>query len=1300
MLLISLPIAGGFEKLHAQRISNTDMQRIYSSVRTPYKYGLVVAPKSNYEKFDCPTVFRKNGMWYMTYVCYNGKDGTDGRGYETWLAQSEDLLHWTTLGKVLNFTESGWDMNQHAGYPALVDFHWGGSYEISPFKGRYWMSYFGGVGTGYEAVNAPLSIGMASTTADITKPHQWETMAKPVLAYNDRNAQWWEKLTQYKSTVYKLDDKFMGHKFIMFYNAGGKDAKHPKGERIGIAMSNDMKHWKRYAGNPIFAHDTDGTITGDAQIVKMGKYYVMFYFSAYAPNKDYNAFNTFAVSRDLIHWQDWTGEDLIYPTKPYDEMFAHKSWVVKYNGTVYHFYCAVNNAGQRGIALATSTMKGKSDVSFPEPEPTGHRMSINLNSDWEINYKDETFRHDIPLNLDDYYGMTQKMHGNLHGKAIFTKSFSIKKYDNKEYFLQFEGVGTYADISLNGHNVGHYDIGRTTQTINVTKYLVPGEDNRLRVRVSHPEGITDMPWVCGGCSSEWGFSEGSQPFGIFRPVTLIATDKIRIEPFGVHIWNNANADSIYIETEVKNYSDTTTTINVLNKLCEKSGKQKLRAEDNIVIKAGETKTLKQSLAISDVHAWSTTDPYLYNLKSIIKVNGKAIDDLETPYGIRTMSWPLTRKDGDKRFLLNGKPVFINGVCEYEHELGQSHAFSEEQIRARMKEVMGAGFNAFRDAHQPHNLLYKQIIDENGILWWPQYSAHIWYDTPQFRESFKRHLIQWVKERRNSPSVMLWGLQNESTLPKEFAEECSDIIRQLDPTCGTQRLITTCNGGTGTDWNIVQNWSGTYGGNIDNYGIELKGDDQLLNGEYGAWRSVGNHSGKGYTEEKFCDILEKKIKLAESVKDSVCGQFLWLLVSHDNPGRRQPDEGYRRIDKIGPVNHKGLFTIWEQPTDGYYMYKSHYVSADKEPFVYVTADNKKYYSNCDSVRINPVDSNGVIVANGYEKGKLVATDSIATAAFKNWNDSILLPADGYHYLYRINCGGDDYKDAFGNTWMQDNSMWSRSWGNDFKNMSTFQASQTENNRLMLSPLFRANRYGRHKLSYIFPAKPGKYNIELYFTEPWYGVSDNEKRDCEGMRIFDVTINDSTVIKDLDIWSQARYGKPYKRVIEINNTEDRIKISFPNTKAGQAIISAIAIGRSEAENVVAKNDNLWADLKNDVVEQMPDSLLPPRTSTAQEVEGVRTGKTYSWQFNVGVAKVYALRWKYYNPEAERKLHVKLSDGNGVVYKEDDIIFVQTQAKKTKRKNTSITTGSQINAGHYLITVTGEGIDKMIFDALTVE
>ncbi|MBQ1702726.1 MAG: hypothetical protein II023_12760, partial [Prevotella sp.] len=85
----------------AQTVSQERMQQIYEASRTPYKYGMVVAPQSNYNKYDCPTIFRQGNTWYMTFVCYDGKDGTDGRGYETWLAKSNDLLHWQTLGKIL-----------------------------------------------------------------------------------------------------------------------------------------------------------------------------------------------------------------------------------------------------------------------------------------------------------------------------------------------------------------------------------------------------------------------------------------------------------------------------------------------------------------------------------------------------------------------------------------------------------------------------------------------------------------------------------------------------------------------------------------------------------------------------------------------------------------------------------------------------------------------------------------------------------------------------------------------------------------------------------------------------------------------------------------------------------------------------------------------------------------------------------------------------------------------------------------------------------------------------------------------
>ena len=105
-------------------------------------------------------------------------------------------------------------------------------------------------------------------------------------------------------------------------------------------------------------------ITGDAQIQKMGDLYVMFYFGAFWKGKPYAAFNRFVCSYDLVHWTDWTGDDLIVPSEPYDNLFAHKSFVVKYKGVVYHFYCAVNGHDRRGIAVATSRDMGRSSLQF------------------------------------------------------------------------------------------------------------------------------------------------------------------------------------------------------------------------------------------------------------------------------------------------------------------------------------------------------------------------------------------------------------------------------------------------------------------------------------------------------------------------------------------------------------------------------------------------------------------------------------------------------------------------------------------------------------------------------------------------------------------------------------------------------------------------------------------------------------------------------------------------------------------------------------------------------------------------
>lgn len=1322
LVLLSLLIFGGITAF-AQKISKNVMQKIYDEVKTPYKYGMVVAPKDNYHQIDCPMVYREGNSWFMTYVVYNGKDGTDGRGYETWLATSDDLLQWKTLGRLLCYADKGWDMNQRAGYPALIDWTWNGSYEMAKYKGRHWMSYFGGEGTGYEAIRKPLNMGMASTKGDITQAHPWETSPAPVLSINDKSAQWWEKLTHYKSTVYWDKNKTLGKPFVMFYNAGGiNPANQLKAERIGIALSSNMTSWrrlplrtaKRKTGNPVFFHEAPGIIMGDAQIVKFPHYYVMFYFSAYNPERKYNAYNTFAVSRDLVNWQDWEGADLVYPSKPYDDMFAHKSYVLKHQGVVYHFYCAVNHAGQRGIAVATSVLMGRSQVSFPTPEKKGKRQIVSLNQDWQVTFgktsedsitkKMGTFRVNVPNNLDDYYGYRQLKHGNLHGTATYEKHFSVHKQTGKRYFLQLEGVGTFATVKVNRKSYPKELIGRTSFTLDISDALREG-DNTLNIKVEHPAMQTNNPWPCGGCSSEWGFSEGSQPFGIFRPVSLIETDEVRVEPFGVHVWNNEACDSVFVDTEVKNYSDHEQTIEVISKMALSSGKTAFRQAGKITLKAGETQVVRHQAKVSDAHLWGITDSYLYTLSSIIKREGKTIDDVATPFGIRSISWPVLRqkqaalrgdsaqmdkKDG--RFYLNGSPVFINGTCDYEHLFGQSHAFSHEQIASRVKMMRQAGFNAFREAHQPHNLYYQQLLDEQGMLFWSQFSAHVWYDTSAFRKNFKRLLRRWIKERRNSPSVILWGIQNESVMPKDFTEECAAIIREMDPTAQTMRAITTCNGGEGSDWNVIQNWSGTYGGTADKYDEELKQPNQLLNGEYGAWRTLGFrssdaeklHAGdvkalsKAYTEDAFVSLLSKKAMLAESAKDSVCGHFQWLFVSHENPGRVQPDEAYRRIDKVGPFNYKGLLTPWEQPTEGFYWYRNHYTKVQPDTLTPTAADRSR---------------------------------------------NLLKPAEGYTYLYRVNCGGDAVTDSYGSEWEQDDSVYSHSWAERF-GMNPFTASQghitsrihglKSSSAASLhaaahdAQLFQYFRWGRHALNYQFAVPDGEYRVEFYFAEPWLGKHEGAGIDCEGERIFDVAINDSVVVDDLDLWAEAGFAGACKKVVDIKVKGGLLTISFPEVKVGEAIISAIAIaakgevGDAEKWNVAFKGSKpesgmsktYWADLDKDVVEKYPKELLPQDNEVFPAVR--YKSKSSTWTINPGVAREYMLRFRYKNTTGEQQVgRLKIVDSKGIVLLDRDMTFPETP---NKFKTIGTTTDSQINAGTYQIILSG--LPNVSFDYLEVQ
>ena len=311
---------------------------------TPFKYGKPVLTGSGVEgtfnsrAVDCPTVFRHNGQFYMMYF------GFDGTGYQTALATSDDLLHWTHRTVILpRGSKRGWDSVGMGATALLMENDLYGEHRLKKHDGKYWLMYHAYPGEGYEEGAAEIGVAWTEDENLI----DWHFHGEPVFSWRDGAD--WEHGGLYKCFLIEHEGRF-----YIFYNA--KNVTDGDWiEQTGMAVSDDMIHWTRPYDHPVLPVTPgawDSKFASDPQVFwdSREKQWVMFYFGAFWKPK---AFDTFAVSRDLVHWTKWTGPDLIAPTEPWDATYAHKPWMLKHDGIVYHFYCAVGDRG-RTIALATS----------------------------------------------------------------------------------------------------------------------------------------------------------------------------------------------------------------------------------------------------------------------------------------------------------------------------------------------------------------------------------------------------------------------------------------------------------------------------------------------------------------------------------------------------------------------------------------------------------------------------------------------------------------------------------------------------------------------------------------------------------------------------------------------------------------------------------------------------------------------------------------------------------------------------------------------------------------------------------
>lgn len=318
---------------------------IYSDLETPFKYGSLILEKSGLtgrfdsELVDGSFVFRHDGHFFMTYL------GHDGRGYQTGLATSADLVQWHKQGLIFARRPCNpWLRTNAALTSILKEDELRAGNRLKKVNGRYLATWHAYPGEGYEVGAAVIGLAWSDDLVD------WEP-TEPILHPEDGAD--WEKGGLYRS--YLMSD---GKYFYIFYNAKNKTVW-PWREQWGVAVSRDLKHWRRYPGNPLVRNGSRGSpdeiFASDPFVVRSGGRWVAYYFGL---AEDQHARDLVAIGNNPFSFRKIDRIMInVGPPGSIDSEHAHKPAIISSNGNLYHFYTAVSSDGQRenrGISVARS----------------------------------------------------------------------------------------------------------------------------------------------------------------------------------------------------------------------------------------------------------------------------------------------------------------------------------------------------------------------------------------------------------------------------------------------------------------------------------------------------------------------------------------------------------------------------------------------------------------------------------------------------------------------------------------------------------------------------------------------------------------------------------------------------------------------------------------------------------------------------------------------------------------------------------------------------------------------------------
>lgn len=626
------------------------------------------------------------------------------------------------------------------------------------------------------------------------------------------------------------------------------------------------------------------------------------------------------------------------------------------------------------------------------------RENILINQDWNFRFshqvnKNSSRRVDLPHTWNAQDALSGKPDykrgiGN-YDKKLFIRS----EWKGKRLFLRFEGANCVSNVFINGKQIGEHRGGYGAFIFEITDKVNYGKNNTVLVRVNNGEQLDVMPLV--GDFNFYG--------GIYRDVHLLVTEDICISPLdyaspGVYLFQqHVGEKQAAVLARINLSNGTEHPRQATLRLQVKEGDKVVYQADKKVTVAPHTSVQPEEMSFTllNPRLWNgREDPFMYQTVITLVKDGKEIDKVEQPLGLRYYA-----TDADRGFFLNGKHLPLHGVCRHQEWAEVGNALCPMHHEEDTRLMLEMGVNAIRLAHYPQATYMYDLMDRNGIVTWAEipfvgpggYADKGFVDQPSFRKNGKEQLKEMIRQHFNHPSICFWGLFNElkenGDNPLEYIKELNVLAHQEDPT----RPTTSASNQGGainfiTDniaWNRYDGWYGATPATLASWldkTHQAHPEIKIAISEYGAGASIYHQQdslvqtspGSWWHPENWQTEYHIQNWKIISERPYVWGSFVWNMFDF---GAAHRTEG----DRPG-INDKGLVTHDRKvKKDAFYFYKANW---NPEPMVYIAGRRSvnrvkpvtevQIFSNCAEVTLKV---NGQII-------KKMQPDGVKVCIFKD------------------------------------------------------------------------------------------------------------------------------------------------------------------------------------------------------------------------------------------------------------------------------------------------------------------------------